>query len=149
MSLHETAWDFVPLTGSTDSTHSSSHHNTNTQPTPNNNYFYDTYTISPPIAHQPSQWIHPIHLDIAPPPARLSSSPAVPSRPPAYSSRFQITTPDNTPSRCRCQVDPPSEPPTSIPSHLPKRYPFTYILEILPHCCRFHIYLLFKKHHIS
>ena len=49
-----------------------------------------------------------------PPPARRSSSPAVPSQPPAYSSRFHITTPDSTPSRCRCQVDPPSEPHNSI-----------------------------------
>lgn len=43
-------------------------------------------------------------MDITPPPARRSSSPAVPTEPPAYSSRFQITTPDSTPSRCRCQV---------------------------------------------
>lgn len=33
--------------------------------------------------------------------------------------------------------------------HFLKRYLFTYILEISPHCCRFHIYPFFKKHHIS
>lgn len=76
--------------------------------------FYNTYTISTPIAHQPSQWIHPTHLNTTPPPARRSSSPAEPSQPPAYSSRFQITTPDSTPSRCRCQVYTPTEPPVSI-----------------------------------
>lgn len=50
-------------------------------------------------------------MDNTPPPARRTSSPAVSTEPPAYSSRFQITTPDSTPSRCCCQVDPPSEPP--------------------------------------
>ena len=29
--------------------------------------------------------------------------------------------------------------------HFLKRYLFTYILEISPHCCRFHIYPIFKK----
>ena len=49
-----------------------------------------------------------------PPQTRRSSSPAVPSQTPAYSSRFHITIPDSTPSRCRCQVDPLSEQPVSI-----------------------------------
>ena len=103
MRLHETTWDFISLTGSTDSNHSSSHHT----PTPNNNYYF---ILSTPIApNHPSVSNH-----CCPPPARRSSSPAEPSQPPAYSSRFQITTPDSTPSRCRCQVDPPTEPPVSI-----------------------------------
>ena len=36
------------------------------------------------------------------------------SQSPAYSSRFHITNPDITPSRCCCQVYTPTEPPSSI-----------------------------------
>jgi hypothetical protein len=76
--------------------------------------FYNTNTISTPIApkHPCGTTRHIWHC--CPPPARRSSSPAVPSQPPAYSSRFHINTPDSTPSRCPCQVDPPTEPPVFI-----------------------------------
>ena len=76
--------------------------------------FYNTYAISTPIApNHPS--VSTRHIwTFCPPPARRSSSPAVSTEPPAYSIRFLITTPDSTPSRCRCQVYTSTEPPDSI-----------------------------------
>ena len=95
-------WDFMrlhgvssrpldPLTALTP--HHTIHHHHHT---PNNNYFfYNTYTISTPIAHQPSQWIHPTHLDTSPPPARRSSSPAVPSQPPSWPASTSLSDQDH------------------------------------------------------
>lgn len=86
-----------------------------------------------PTRHCHECGLHPTSCDfIFPPPVKLYEvsshrrviwataaslparcSPAEPSQPPAHSSRFQITTPDSTPSRCCWQVYPSTEPPVS------------------------------------
>ena len=81
------------------------------------------------------------------PPARRSSSPAAPSQPPAYSSRFQITTPDSTPSRCPWQVYPPSEPPTSIQDTFQKGT-FLHIYSNYRHIAVDFIYIQYSKNTI-